>query len=125
MRMRMIEFEDGKSEKKVTYAVGFCSEVLEKCYSEYEYSEIKEAKKKLDELKKESPELRYELFKRTKTETIYALTDEYIDKQTQTTLEDGVTTCCGYDFGLDEYGDKKKQLKYCPMCGKKIRNNEE
>ena len=30
---------------------------------------------------------------------------------------DGVTTCCGYDFGVDGF-DKK--IKYCPICGKKI-----
>ena len=30
-------------------------------------------------------------------------------------LCDGVTTCCGYDFGTD--ADK---AKYCPICGNKL-----
>lgn len=28
---------------------------------------------------------------------------------------DGVTTCCGYDFGTDA-----KRGKYCPICGKRL-----
>lgn len=28
---------------------------------------------------------------------------------------DGVTTCCGYDFGTD-----MAKAKYCPICGKKL-----
>lgn len=28
---------------------------------------------------------------------------------------DGVTTCCGYDFGTDV-----KRGKYCPICGKRL-----
>ena len=37
-----------------------------------------------------------------------------------TTLEDGITKCCGYDFGLDGFGIVK--VKFCPICGKKIIN---
>lgn len=39
-------------------------------------------------------------------------------KSKTTTLESGVTVCCGYDFGMDAY--KKNKPKYCPMCGKQI-----
>lgn len=28
---------------------------------------------------------------------------------------DGVTTCCGYDFGAD-----MNKAKYCPICGKRL-----
>ena len=28
---------------------------------------------------------------------------------------DGITTCCGYDFGTDA-----KRGKYCPICGKRL-----
>lgn len=38
-----------------------------------------------------------------------------IDKNKYTTLEDGVTTCCGYDFWTDV-----SIANYCPICGKKI-----
>lgn len=30
-------------------------------------------------------------------------------------LCDGVTTCCGYDFGIDA-----SKAKYCPICGSKL-----
>lgn len=32
-----------------------------------------------------------------------------------TKLIDGITECCGYDFGLDI-----KNANFCPVCGKKI-----
>lgn len=32
---------------------------------------------------------------------------------------DGVTSCCGYDFGEDAFS-KKIKIGYCPICGKKI-----
>lgn len=35
-----------------------------------------------------------------------------------TAIEDGVTTCCGYDFWTDA-----SIANYCPICGKKIRKN--
>lgn len=28
---------------------------------------------------------------------------------------DGITTCCGFDFGTDV-----KKAKYCPICGKRL-----
>lgn len=37
-----------------------------------------------------------------------------------TKIEDGITVCCGYDFGLDSFG--KSKINYCPICGKKIVN---
>ena len=40
------------------------------------------------------------------------------DKKKETTMMvDGITTCCGYDFGVDGFN---KNIKYCPICGKKI-----
>lgn len=36
-------------------------------------------------------------------------------KNQEPRLIDGVTSCCGFDFGLDE--DK---ANYCPVCGKKL-----
>jgi hypothetical protein len=35
-----------------------------------------------------------------------------------TAIEDGITACCGYDFGTDGFGNIK--VKFCPICGKKI-----
>ena len=32
-----------------------------------------------------------------------------------TCLIDGVTSCCGYDFGTD-----MDKAKFCPICGKKL-----
>lgn len=37
-----------------------------------------------------------------------------------TQLTDGITECCGYDFGLDGFGKSKERINYCPVCGKKI-----
>ena len=34
-------------------------------------------------------------------------------------LVDGITTCCGYDFGVDF-----PEAKYCPICGKKLVKDE-
>ena len=41
-----------------------------------------------------------------------------LDMKDTTTVEDGVTVCCGYDFGTDGFGRRK--INYCPICGKKI-----
>ena len=35
-----------------------------------------------------------------------------------TTMTDGFTSCCGYDFGSEGFG--KVKVKYCPLCGKRI-----
>lgn len=37
------------------------------------------------------------------------------DNEFELDMIDGVTTCCGYDFGTD-----KKRAKFCPVCGKKL-----
>jgi hypothetical protein len=42
-----------------------------------------------------------------------------LDMKDTTTVEDGVTSCCGYDFGEDAFS-KKIKIGYCPICGKKI-----
>ena len=34
---------------------------------------------------------------------------------TKSGLIDGVTVCCGYDFGTDA-----NMARYCPICGKRI-----
>lgn len=36
-----------------------------------------------------------------------------------TYLIDGVTSCCGYDFGTD-----MDKAKFCPICGKKLIREE-
>lgn len=40
-----------------------------------------------------------------------------VDEDTVTELDAGITTCCGYDFGmdLDDPG-----IHFCPKCGRKI-----
>lgn len=39
------------------------------------------------------------------------------DCDTETSLKDGVTTCCGYDFGMDQF---KNGILFCPKCGRRI-----
>lgn len=39
------------------------------------------------------------------------------DEDTETELEDGITTCCGYDFGMDQFDDT---IRFCPKCGRRI-----
>lgn len=34
-----------------------------------------------------------------------------------TKIVDGITECCGYDFGTDQFDEG---IKYCPVCGRKI-----
>lgn len=41
-----------------------------------------------------------------------------MDADTETELEDGITTCCGYDFGMDL---DDPDIHFCPKCGRKIR----
>lgn len=40
---------------------------------------------------------------------------EFTDNKTESDMIDGVTTCCGYDFGTD-----MRKVKFCPICGKKL-----
>ena len=42
------------------------------------------------------------------------------DYKPMTQLVDGVTECCGYDFGLDGFGKLAERINYRPVCGKKI-----
>lgn len=39
--------------------------------------------------------------------------------QNGTIMIDGITFCCGYDFGEDAFS-KKINIGYCPICGRKI-----
>lgn len=34
-----------------------------------------------------------------------------------TKMVDGITECCGYDFGTDQFD---ADIKYCPVCGRRI-----
>lgn len=45
---------------------------------------------------------------------------QYEKSENITKMEDGITVCCGYDFGTDSFGRRK--INYCPICGKKIVN---
>lgn len=36
----------------------------------------------------------------------------------KTRIIDGITECCGYDFGIDAF--RIELSKFCPVCGKKI-----
>ena len=45
------------------------------------------------------------------------LMERWMGKEKNVMMIDGITTCCGYDFGT--YMSNKK-IKYCPICGKKI-----
>ncbi len=40
---------------------------------------------------------------------------EWIIEKEMAEIVDGVTTCCGYDFGVDF-----SEAKYCPICGRKL-----
>lgn len=35
-----------------------------------------------------------------------------------TNMDCGITECCGYDFGMEGFGNVK--VKFCPLCGKRI-----
>lgn len=40
---------------------------------------------------------------------------EYRKTEDEPDMIDGITTCCGYDFGFDA-----SKAKFCPVCGKKL-----
>ena len=44
---------------------------------------------------------------------------EWIKDKEDGKIVDGVTTCCGYDFGVDF-----PKAKYCPICGRKLMKDE-
>lgn len=41
----------------------------------------------------------------------------------KTRIIDGVTECCGYDFGIDAF--RIELSKFCPVCGRKIERSDE
>ena len=41
----------------------------------------------------------------------------------KTRIIDGITECCGYDFGIDAF--KRELSKFCPVCGRKIERSDE
>lgn len=41
----------------------------------------------------------------------------------KTRIIDGVTECCGYDFGIDAF--RIELSKFCPACGRKIERSDE
>lgn len=41
-----------------------------------------------------------------------------VSEDSETDLEDGITVCCGYDFGMDQFDDA---IRFCPKCGRRIR----
>lgn len=41
----------------------------------------------------------------------------------KTRIIDGVTECCGYDFGTDAF--QRELYKFCPVCGRKIERSDE
>ena len=53
-----------------------------------------------------------EKFAREKLEEIFRRQE---NEEYEPDMIDGVTTCCGYDFGTDA-----KRGKYCPICGKRL-----
>jgi hypothetical protein len=41
----------------------------------------------------------------------------------KTRIIDGITECCGYDFGIDAF--QMELSKFCPVCGRKIERSDE
>lgn len=41
----------------------------------------------------------------------------------KTRIIDGITECCGYDFGIDAF--QRGLSKFCPVCGRKIERSDE
>lgn len=41
----------------------------------------------------------------------------------KTRIIDGVTECCGYDFGIDAF--RIEMSKFCPACGRKVERSSE
>ncbi len=70
---------------------------------------------RLEHFKEKGDEERIEEYKDLIVSHVKSLLDE---TQNTATLIDGVTECCGYDFGKDGFG--KVKVKFCPLCGKRI-----
>lgn len=43
---------------------------------------------------------------------------EAMESRETSKIVDGITECCGYDFGAD--GFSTEIARYCPMCGRKL-----
>ena len=41
----------------------------------------------------------------------------------KTRIIDGITECCGYDFGTDAF--QMELSKFCPVCGREIERGDE
>lgn len=41
----------------------------------------------------------------------------------KTRIIDGITECCGYDFGIDAF--QRELPKFCPVCGREIERSDE
>ena len=37
-------------------------------------------------------------------------------------MKDGITECCGYDFGTDQFDT---DIRFCPKCGRKLDRSDE
>lgn len=61
--------------------------------------------------------LRIKSFDRVADEEIWSGVRPVLE-DSETDLEDGITTCCGYDFGMDQFDEA---IRFCPKCGRKIR----
>lgn len=48
---------------------------------------------------------------------VYEILNSESDSSETTKMIDGITQCCGYDFGMDCFDEK---IKFCPCCGRKI-----
>ena len=49
---------------------------------------------------------------------VYEILNSESDSSETTKMIDGITQCCGYDFGMDCFDEK---IKFCPCCGRKIK----
>ncbi len=76
---------------------------------------MEEGRKQLEDHIQHQFEIGNEEYKDLIVSHVKSLLDE---TQNTTTLIDGVTECCGYDFGEDGFG--KVKVKFCPLCGKRI-----
>ena len=71
------------------------------------------SKKQKDDIGGDALELAFKRASEKKKDVPKATTEKLGNAGAE--MIDGVTLCCGYDFGLDQ--DK---ASYCPICGKKL-----
>lgn len=86
----------------------------------------------LDHIAKEEPNVSPLVYKgrEEKADTILAMVEELKQYRSaaersneKTRIIDGVTECCGYDFGIDAF--RIEMSKFCPACGRKVERNSE